>query len=353
MEDTLGSIIVNNTYTIPETLKLLGDRLKTKQLDDVKEGIPSILGMPPLHLVFWARKFNLKTLNLLFEQTNFDIDVKDTDGSTALITATNFPKPNTPMCDLVFDKLLKKGADVNIQNNNGLTALMAAAKNGHVDYIKKLIDAGADLEKRDDNGWTATELASHFKHTEADELLKEEERKMRPLFEKRQQTAMGIDVSDAQRWVLEPTQSTSVNPTPDLPREGRYEVYEGEDVTLTEDENMGFEAAELLVKDKYAMGDKYATEAWEVERRGEMPEPEWFTQKDDAATANRAAAQKYGDEKEHPTKTWRLDRWNETGLGGGGRRRRKSKKRKSKKRKYTQKRKSTKKRKSKTRRRRR
>ena len=52
MEDTLGSIIVNNTYTIPETLKLLGDRLKTKQLDDVKEGIPSILGMPPLHLVF-------------------------------------------------------------------------------------------------------------------------------------------------------------------------------------------------------------------------------------------------------------------------------------------------------------
>jgi ankyrin repeat protein len=61
---------------------------------------------------------------------------------------------------------------VNAQNNNGRTALMAAAKNNHTEIIKGLLAKGADLNAKDKNGKTALELAQPQEKTELARLLK-------------------------------------------------------------------------------------------------------------------------------------------------------------------------------------
>ncbi len=40
---------------------------------------------------------------------------------------------------------LDAGADINIQNNDGLTALIWAARNGHIEIVESLLRANANL----------------------------------------------------------------------------------------------------------------------------------------------------------------------------------------------------------------
>jgi ankyrin repeat protein len=44
---------------------------------------------------------------------------------------------------LKLKKLIEKGADVNLHNWLGWTALMGASQNGHTDIVMLLIEAGA------------------------------------------------------------------------------------------------------------------------------------------------------------------------------------------------------------------
>ena len=50
---------------------------------------------------------------------------------------------------------MKKGLDINYQNEEGRTILMRAAKRDHKDVVRILVDNGADVNKRDLNGKTA------------------------------------------------------------------------------------------------------------------------------------------------------------------------------------------------------
>ena len=52
-------------------------------------------------------------------------------------------------------KLISSGADLNVQNRVGLTALIVAVVFNHIRIIKLLINAGADLNIQDYNGDTA------------------------------------------------------------------------------------------------------------------------------------------------------------------------------------------------------
>jgi ankyrin repeat protein len=56
-------------------------------------------------------------------------------------------------------RLAGDGIEVNGQSPNGTTALMAAVKNGHADVAFELIDLGADVDLADSEGLTAIEWA--------------------------------------------------------------------------------------------------------------------------------------------------------------------------------------------------
>jgi ankyrin repeat protein len=63
------------------------------------------------------------------------------------------------------------GANVNASDNNGYTALMRAALNGHTEIARLLIAAGADVNASDNYGWTVLMCAVEYGRTEIVEIL--------------------------------------------------------------------------------------------------------------------------------------------------------------------------------------
>lgn len=71
-----------------------------------------------------------------------------------------------------FDLLLEKGADINAQRGrNGSTALIIAARNSRHQVVTKLIEAGADLDVTDNDGDTALVHALKKGHTHIAEKI--------------------------------------------------------------------------------------------------------------------------------------------------------------------------------------
>ena len=50
--------------------------------------------------------------------------------------------------------IANKITDINIQNNNGVTALMFASQKGHLEIVKLLIEKGANVNAQSKSGWT-------------------------------------------------------------------------------------------------------------------------------------------------------------------------------------------------------
>jgi ankyrin repeat protein len=55
--------------------------------------------------------------------------------------------------------LLNRGADFNLKDNSGSTALMWAAAQGYEETVKLLIQSGADINQKNQGGYTALMLA--------------------------------------------------------------------------------------------------------------------------------------------------------------------------------------------------
>jgi ankyrin repeat protein len=72
----------------------------------------------------------------------------------------------------VIQHLINNGADVNIRDNFGYTALIWASRFGHIDIVRLLIDAGADVNARNDGGRTALMYASDCGYLDIVELLR-------------------------------------------------------------------------------------------------------------------------------------------------------------------------------------
>ena len=69
--------------------------------------------------------------------------------------------------------LIKHKADLNIQDNWGIAALYWASRNGHAECVELLVEAGADLNSQNRNGATALHMASFWGRCECMELLLE------------------------------------------------------------------------------------------------------------------------------------------------------------------------------------
>lgn len=87
-------------------------------------------------------------LRLLLKAPKIQVNLQNKNGMTALMWASNLRTVNM---------LLNAGVDVNMQNKYGMRALMHAAAWNKYDIAKRLIEAGADYTLRDDNGKLAAD----------------------------------------------------------------------------------------------------------------------------------------------------------------------------------------------------
>jgi uncharacterized protein len=73
----------------------------------------------------------------------------------------------------IVKMLLEHGADPNVREQAGLTALHAAAQNGDAETIRALLLGGADLTLKSEDGKTAMDIAMDAGHEKATLLLGE------------------------------------------------------------------------------------------------------------------------------------------------------------------------------------
>ncbi len=85
----------------------------------------------------------------------------------------NISKKQTTHVKKHFDELIELGADVNIKDKNGRTALMLASSVSKIEIVKKLVNNYADLNIQDNFGWTALMLASYYSQYETCRFLLE------------------------------------------------------------------------------------------------------------------------------------------------------------------------------------
>lgn len=95
-----------------------------------------------------------KLVQSFLKDKNADVNVRDWDDLTALITAAS-----AGHLDIV-KILIKAGADVNASDKDGITALMEASIMGHDKIVSTLIDAGAEIDFKSNSGVTALWLAA-------------------------------------------------------------------------------------------------------------------------------------------------------------------------------------------------
>lgn len=104
-----------------------------------------------------------------FLDAGAQIDNKDSNGRTALMYASSGDFSET------VDLLVKRGAEVNVQGTlEGFTPLMTAAAEGLVEVVRVLLAAGANPDLVDKDGDTALSFARQNGHNEVVALLESE-----------------------------------------------------------------------------------------------------------------------------------------------------------------------------------
>jgi hypothetical protein len=98
-----------------------------------------------------------------------ELEAQDEDGYTALMYAANAGEHEAA------DELVVAGADVDARDNGGSTPLMFAAQGGHAEIVQRLLDGGADPMPRGEHGLTARGFAEQNGHREVARLLGEAE----------------------------------------------------------------------------------------------------------------------------------------------------------------------------------
>ena len=114
-----------------------------------------------------ARDGDIVKVHAILDADPKVVDARDNDGVTALILAAQNGHAE------VAKQLLDKGAAADARNNDGWTALMVAAANGHVEVAKQLLDKGAAVDVRNNDGWTALMYAVGTRHADVVALLKD------------------------------------------------------------------------------------------------------------------------------------------------------------------------------------
>lgn len=78
-----------------------------------------------------------------------------------------------------LEQALSSGVDINMRDEDGYTALMWAARRGHLSAVRLLNKKGADLQLRTPAGSSAYKLATNFGRYDVADYLKQEAREQR------------------------------------------------------------------------------------------------------------------------------------------------------------------------------
>ena len=129
-------------------------------------------GVAPLHIA--ARNGDSGSLSMLLNaKANPNIQ-QTADGATALILACQNNYKNRGIEDTCFLNtfLLEAGANTNIKQNDGYTALMTLCENKrNTHYAEELLRYGADPTLKNISGKTALDIAREKNHTDMVNLL--------------------------------------------------------------------------------------------------------------------------------------------------------------------------------------
>lgn len=98
-----------------------------------------------------------------------DVNVKDFHGWTALMRSSYEGHKE------IVKYLINCGADVNATNKYGWTALIEASYKGHIKIVELLINGGADLNVKTENGFTALMTAYRKGYNEIIKILEQAE----------------------------------------------------------------------------------------------------------------------------------------------------------------------------------
>jgi ankyrin repeat protein len=141
------------------------------QLEEVRRLVPGILSPDTIDaekrtpLMFASFNGHTPVIAYLLE-AGAAVDSTDSAGRTALMYAASGPFPEAVAMLLVW------GAEVNIQGTlEGFTPLMTAAAEGQAEVVEILLDAGADRDLKDQDGDTALSFARENGHSHVVALL--------------------------------------------------------------------------------------------------------------------------------------------------------------------------------------
>jgi ankyrin repeat protein len=96
-----------------------------------------------------------------------DVNSQNNSGVTPLMNAAGMGNKEA------VELLIQKGADVNHRTSGNYTPLMQAALVGQMEMVKILLDAGADPSVKDAGGRTATAYAEEQNHQDIAQLIKQ------------------------------------------------------------------------------------------------------------------------------------------------------------------------------------
>ncbi len=115
-----------------------------------------------------------KAVNLLVD-ANADVNIRNERRQTALIMATTDDAEFMPGDFHCVRILLERGAEVNVSDENGWTALMGVAYYGDLRLAQLLLQHGAAVNARDEDGRTPVNLAIQTGKTDIANLFRKAE----------------------------------------------------------------------------------------------------------------------------------------------------------------------------------
>ncbi|HXJ72932.1 MAG TPA: ankyrin repeat domain-containing protein, partial [Candidatus Dormibacteraeota bacterium] len=153
-----GSPIVQSASPDPEALEI-------NRLDTLIKESPDLINAradtPPLHQAVRAHQARVATFLL---ERGADVNLRDNAGNTALCLAAQLG--DRQMAEL----LIERNANVNLENQKN-TALLVAANNGFKSIVELLLAKGADISATDARERTALHIAAADNRKEIAEVL--------------------------------------------------------------------------------------------------------------------------------------------------------------------------------------